>query len=125
MAHTAAINGVLSSMGRHRSQPAGRRNCTEVQMPLMHDPEHPPDTAHVPKMTSLPPSAKTWNAAGFELKGMLALIVALIGAKWGFVPKEILCGLLVAIPMADYARRKAQGALDLQGILEMIDRMRR
>ncbi len=92
---------------------------------MMRDDEHPPDTAHVPKLTSLPPSAKTWAVAGFEIKGMLTLIIALIGTKWGFVPPALLCGLLIGIPMADYARRKAQGALDLQGILEMIDRMKR
>jgi len=93
----------------------------------MNDEQHPSDyiQPRVPLKTSLPPSAKTWAVAGFELKSMLALIIALIGCKWGFVPKELLCGLLVAIPMADYARRKAQGALDLHGILEMIDRMRR
>jgi len=77
------------------------------------------------KPTSLPPAAKTWAVAGYEVKGVVTLVVALLGCKWGFVPKELLCGLLVGLPMADYARRKAQGALDLPGILAMIDRMRR
>lgn len=78
-----------------------------------------------PRGTSLPPSAKTWRVAGHELKGMLALVIALLGTKWGFVPKELLCALLIGIPMADYARRKAEGAIDMQGVMELFDRFKR
>jgi hypothetical protein len=94
----------------------------------MKDDEHPSDyLAHppVPKLTSMPAAAKTIAVAGAEVKSVLTLVLALVGTKWGYVPPAIFCGLLIGIPMADYARRKAQGSLDLQGILEMIDRMRR
>jgi hypothetical protein len=66
-------------------------------MPLMRDPDNPPDTASVPKEASLPPKLKLGKFMWDDSVWIVVLALALLAAKWGVIKGEDFKEMLIGV----------------------------